>query len=109
MKPNGQSVIEVLCVCLSLILILKALFIVFWLTAGSLWADHQLYQKLVCLAEGRSQTLCQERLTKNIQLLPPMKTLVHSQIEKRKNLWTGKIQWSLYGIRKNNHQQLRLP
>ncbi|MCY4512062.1 MAG: hypothetical protein OXB86_00065 [Bdellovibrionales bacterium] len=108
-KPVGQSVIEAICVCLSLILILKILFIVFWLTAGSLWVDHQLYQKLVCLAEGRSQILCQERLTKNIKTLHPLGTLTHPQIQKRSNLWKGKIQWSLYGIRKNSRQRLSLP
>ena len=109
MKPNGQSVIEVLCVCLSLIFILKVLFIVFWLTAGSLWMDHQLYQKLICLAEGRSQTLCQKRLAKNIKIFHPVGTFIPPQIKNRRNLWKGKIQWTLYGIRKTSYQQLILP
>ena len=109
MKPNGQSVIEVLGICLSLILILKGILVVFWLTAGSLWVDHQLYQKLICLAEGRPQILCQERLIKNIKTLHPMGTLTHSQMRKGKNLWKGKIKWTFYGVNKNSHQQLILP
>lgn len=109
MKPNGQSVIEVLCICFSLILILKGIFVVFWLMAGSLWVDHQLYQKLICLAEGRPQILCQKRLIKNIKTLHPLGTLTHSQMRRGKNLWKGKIKWTLYGVNKNSHQQLILP
>lgn len=108
-KPNGQSVIEVLGVCLSLILLLKGILLVFWLTAGSLWVDHQLYQKLVCRAEGRSQTLCREKLIKNIQALHPTGVVTHFQIRKGKNLWKGGIKWTLYGIQRNSRQELILP
>lgn len=108
MKPNGQSVIEVLGVCLSLILLLKGILLVFWLTAGSLWVDHQLYQKLVCLAEGRSQALCREKLITNIKALHPMGVVTHFQTDKRRNLWTGKIKWTLYGIHKDSRQRLSL-
>ena len=108
-QRSGQSVIEVFCICLSLILILKGMFVVFWLTAGSLWMDHQLYQKLICLAEGRPQALCREKLIKNIKTLHPMGTLTHSQMRKGQNLWKGKIKWTLYGVKKDSYQQLILP
>ena len=108
-RPNGQSVIEVLCVCLSLFLVLKGILLVFWLTAGSLWVDHQLYQKLICLAEGRPQTICRERLIKNIQKFNPAGIITHLQIKKEKNRWEGKIKWTIYGVSRHSRQQLILP
>ena len=108
-RASGQSVIEVLGVCLSLILLLKGILLVFWLTAGSIWVDHQLYQKLICLAEGRSQVLCRENLIKNIRTLHPTGTVTHFQIRNERNLWKGGIKWTLYGIQRDSRQGLILP
>lgn len=108
-KPNGQSVIEVLCVCLSLFLILKGTLLVFWLAAGSLWMDHQLYQKLICLAEGRPQIICRQRLLKNIKAFNPVGVITHLQIKKGTNRWEGQIKWTIYGISRYSRQQLIFP
>ena len=108
-KPSGQSVIEVLSVCLSLILLLKGILLVFWFTAGSLWVDHQLYQKLICRAEGRSQTLCRKKLIKNIKAIHPAGSVIHFQMDRGRGFWSGKIKWTLYGIHKDSRQRLTLP
>ena len=108
-KPNGQSVIEVSGVCLSLLLLLKGIGLVFQLTAGSIWVDHHLYQHLICRAEGRSRALCRKRLIRNIKALYPGGAVTRFRAEKEGGVWKGEIKWTLYGIQRDSRERLILP
>ena len=109
MERGGQSGMEFLCVFLGLILLLKGVMIVFHLTAGSLWMDHQLYQNLICLAEGRPPALCQKALMRNIKTISPAGAISHLRTGSELNRWKGEIKWTLYGISLQRRQKLVLP
>ena len=108
-EVKGQSVIEVSCVLLGLILALKGMFLVFQLTAGALWVDHQVYQHLICLAEGRSQTFCREKLIKTIIKFNPAGAVSRLQVKKGMNRWEGRVKWTVYGVSRRSGQTLILP
>ena len=108
-KVKGQSVIEMSCVLLGLTLALKGMFLVFQLIAGALWLDHQVYQHLICLAEGRPQVFCQEKLIRNITKFNPAGTVSRLQMKKGVNRWEGRVKWTLYGVSRQSGQKLILP
>ena len=109
MERGGQSALEFLCVFLGLILLLKGVMIVFHLTVGSLWMDHQLYQNLICLAEGQPPALCQKALIRNIRKISPVGTISHLRTGSELNRRQGEIKWTLYGIPLQRRQKLVLP
>ena len=101
--------IEALCILLALIFTLKGMFLVFQIAAGAVYVDHRLYQHLICLAEGRSQTFCRKRLTDSIVKFNPAGAVSHLQVKQRPNRYEGKVKWTVYGISKNSVQKLILP
>ena len=46
-KKKGQGTVEYLVLLTALILTFKGGLMLFWLIAGHLWIDHQLYQYLI--------------------------------------------------------------
>ena len=90
---SGQAVVEVLlllpllCSCFILCLFF------FQLHAQHLWMDHQLYQSLICLAQGKTEKSCENRMKEKIKAFLWMGKLKKVHFYKRENEWKGVFTW----------------
>ena len=81
----------------------------FWLLAGNLWLDHQLYQHLVCKAQGQPEILCVEKLLKESKKFTNVGAVKNIKIIPLNNGWQGSLNWDIYGLFVPIRRTLKLP
>ena len=99
LKPlgaGGQGSLEALVMAAVLLALIKGALILFWILIGSLWIEHQLYQALICAAEGRGKSLCAERMKNNIKRLDPAGNIKSAEIKQYPKQWIGEAVWEIY-------------
>ena len=95
-NKKGQSLIEATLLSFVLILSIKGFFILFWMIVNLLWAEHQLYQGLICRAEKRPLSICETRVLNQIQKLNLTGKWSNLKITERNQQWKGFIKWKFY-------------
>lgn len=94
--PSGQSLIEALVISLVLIAMFQLVFFVFWIGTNILWLEHQLYQGMICTAQGKSIHFCERKALKEIQKLKSGGKVHSLKIRGFENKWKGELLWQFY-------------
>ena len=81
----------------------------FWLIAGNLWIDHQLYQHLICRAKGQQEVFCVKKLLAETEKLTPERHIKNIKTIHRQDVWKGSLIWKIHGLSIPIKQILRLP
>ena len=92
-RASGQAMMETL-ISLPLIsacFILCLLF--FHAFAQTLYMDHQLYQSLICLAEGKPKTDCEKTLQQKVKSFFWTGKLKNIKFKKGEEKWSGQFTW----------------
>ena len=108
-KQTGQGSIETLALLTTFILTIKGGLMLFWLLAGHLWMDHQLYQHLVCRAQGQMEALCTEKLLKESKRFIFTGAVKNIKIRRQNNSWKGSLDWNIRGFSIPIIRTLKLP
>lgn len=108
-KSIGQGNLEALLLVIIFILIIKGGFMFFWLLAGNLWLDHQLYQNLICRAKGHSEIFCEKKLLKEVRKFTWIGSIQNIESIQLNNSWKGSLNWKIGGISVPIKQVLELP
>ena len=108
-KKTGQGNLEALLLVIVLVLIIKGGFMLFWLVAGNLWLDHQLYQHLICRAKGHSEIFCEKKLLKEVRKFTWIGAVENMESIHLNNSWMGSLSWKMGGISVPIKQVLELP
>lgn len=108
-NKTGQGSLETFVFLAVLILIVKGGLMLFWLLAGQLWLDHQLYQHLICRAKGRSEILCTKKLLKEVKKFTRIGSIKDIESIHFDNNWRGSLNWNMGGISLPVRQTLKLP
>ena len=58
-----------------------------------LWIDHQLYQSLICLAKGESQSRCAKTMKQKIKAFLWIGKLKNIKLYKQEEKWSGSFTW----------------
>ncbi len=96
---TGQAIMEAV---ISLPLVFTCLtlcLLFFYVHIQHIWTDHQLYQALICLAEGQPMKKCKNTLIRKTKTFLWLGRLTDIQLDKvfNKNQWKGRMTWkSLY-------------
>lgn len=109
-KQAGQGTVETLILFTTLTLVFKGGLMLFWLLIGNLWLDHQLYQHLICRAQGQKEIFCMRQLlteTKKLILKESIKNIHVSQ--ERRGVWKGSLNWKIFKVSVPITQTLKLP
>ena len=95
-KTKGQALTE----ALAFLPITSACFIVsfglFFAYTQKIWMDHQLYQSLICLAQGENKTHCKQKMKKKIKIFLWTGKLKNIQLHKKTQQWKGTFTWETH-------------
>ena len=90
---KGQSLIEALVFLLLSIVVVKAVFAIFWIVINFICIEHYLYQSLICAASKTEITKCKRLALKQIRRLNPRGKITFLEIREFSSQFEGKIQW----------------
>ena len=109
-KQAGQGTVETLILFTTLVLMFKGGLMLFWLLIGNLWMDHQLYQHLICRAQGQKEIFCVRQLLMKTEKLISKENIKDIQvIHQSRNVWKGSLNWKIFKFSIPIKQTLELP
>ena len=90
---KGQAVVEALISLPMIFTCLMLCLLFFYVHIQHTWADHHLYQALICMAQGQAKEKCKNQLIKNTKVFMRLGRLKNIQL--RKSLmfsqWKGRL------------------
>ena len=98
-NSSGQALIETVIGLPLVLTCLTLCLLFFYVHIQHIWTDHQLYQALICLAEGQPTKECENKLIRKTKTFLWLGRLTDIQLSKvlNKKQWKGRITWkSLY-------------
>ena len=109
MRKKGQSLLEFLMIFVILILILKSLFFMLYLLYGKVWAEHHLYQSLICQAKGMPPQTCSDQALRQITKQISIGDFSDFKTMNKNHIWKGETKWNINSFNIAIKQQLHLP
>lgn len=108
-NQEGQALVETTVVISAMFLLTKFIIVLFVIIFSSIWIQHSLYQALICLAEGRSQSYCEKNLTSSINNILPFGQTQDIKWIRNAREWKGSLNWQFYNKNWNFKQEFILP
>ena len=109
-RSNGQAIMETV-ICMPLVLTCFTLgLLFFYVHIQHIWTDHQLYQALICLAEGQTTQKCKNNLIRKTKTFLWLGRLTNIQLHKilNKEQWRGTLTWKSIYWRLDFKKQIHL-
>lgn len=95
-KAKGQSSLEALLISLLVFVLMKGVFVVFWVFIQFLWIDHNLYQGLVCRATKQKKAYCHKEVLEKIATFNVIGQIKNLELKQFNKVWKGSAHWDFY-------------
>lgn len=106
---RGQGVIESAIALFAFSGFIKLMIFVFWVATNVLWAEHHLYESLICFAENRKQQVCKAKLVSQINILNKTGEFKNIKMKVFGNKWKGAMDWKFYKLNIPIRSNFKLP
>lgn len=95
---RGSAVIEFALSCVLYAMLIGLIGQMSFLTISYLWADHILYEALLCVETQKQSHPCLRQSRKKLERLTWTKTKPKLSLEKSNSHWKGSLLWTPYGF-----------
>ena len=77
--------------------IITVILQVIYVCSANLWNQHNLYEGLICLMHGNSQSVCKRKVIQKIERHLPFGEIQHLTLKTRGEMYSATLQWSFNG------------